>query len=57
MKRWYENMKEEVICECGQKLLKHNLPIHITRRRHQAYLNNPASEEHTEEFLQTTQDS
>ena len=37
-KQWYENKKEEVICQCGQKLLKHNLPIHITRRKHQTYL-------------------
>ena len=53
MKRWYDSMKQEVECECGQKVFKHNLPIHITRRRHQEYLNNQANEE----FLQTTQDN
>ena len=56
MKRWYDNMKEEVECECGQKLLKHNLPIRITRRRHQEYFKTQANQEHTEEFLQTNQD-
>ena len=38
MKQWYNNMREEIICECGQKLLKHNLPIHIRRKKHQNYL-------------------
>ena len=37
-KTWYINNKEEIECECGQKLLKHNLPIHITRKRHQNYM-------------------
>ena len=56
MKQWYDNMKEEVECECGQKLLKHNLPKHITRRRHQEYLHNQATDKHTEEFLRSSQD-
>ena len=38
MKNWYENQKEEIVCECGLKLLKHNLPIHIKRKRHQKFL-------------------
>ena len=38
MNQWYNNMKEEIICECGQKLLKHNLPILIKRKKHQEYL-------------------
>ena len=37
-KNWYENQKEEIVCDCGLKLLKHNLPIHIKRKRHQNYL-------------------
>ena len=48
-KKWYNNMKEEIECECGQKLLKHNLSIHISRRKHIDYLKSLQSEETPEQ--------
>ena len=51
MKNWYNNTKEEIVCECGQKILNHNLPRHITRRKHQAYLNAIQQPEETPEQI------
>ena len=51
------NKPDAVKCSCGAIVLKKNLSLHQSKQKHQEYLNNQASEEHTEEFLQTTQDS
>ena len=51
------NKPDAVQCSCGAIVLKKNLRLHQSKQKHQDYLNNQASEEHTEEFLQTTQDN
>ena len=44
-------------CICGDTYTYANKTRHERTKKHQEYLNNQASEEHTEELLQTTQDN
>ena len=62
---WHEQNKERIrnqqsqphLCRCGSTVQINNKARHERTKKHQAYLNNQASDEHTEEFLQTTQDN
>ena len=44
-------------CVCGDTYTYANKTRHERTKKHQEYLSNQASEEHTEEFLHTTQDN
>ena len=48
---------QRLTCECGGVFMRQGKSRHERTKKHQEYLSNQASEEHTEEFLQTTQDS
>ena len=51
-----EQKGQRFICVCGSPYTQCHKREHERTKKHQEYLNNQATEEYTEEFLQSSQD-